>query len=112
MKLFIANIPHQLTEPELNQLLTQYGQVISIKLPIDLENGKRKGFGFIEMRDPSQAQKAIEGLNGMEIHGRKLSIKEAIDKNAPSYNKQYQPKRQRIGQETNNNSGEIDGNRW
>jgi cold-inducible RNA-binding protein len=112
MKLFIADIPHQLAEQELNQLLTQYGQVLSLKLPVD-QDGKRKGFGFIEMRDRTQAQKAIDALNDLEIHGRKLSLKEAIEKDAsPIYNQQHRPKRQRTNRETENNSGEIDGNRW
>ena len=107
MRIFIANIPHQLSEQEINQLLTQYGQVISLKLPTG-EDGKRKGFGFAEMRDRAQAQKAIEGLNGVEINGRKISVKEAND-NPPAH--EQRGKRQRITGEAEN-PGEIDGNRW
>ena len=110
MKIFVANISHQLQETELNQLLTQYGQVISIKLATDPENGKRKGFAFVEMRDRAQAQKAIDGLNDLEIKGRKLSVKEDTRNEAPtSYN---HPKRQRITKETDGQPPEIDGNRW
>ena len=78
MKLFIANIAHELSEQELNQLLTQYGQVSALKLPVDPQTGKRKGYGFVEMRDTAQAQKAIEALNETEVKGRKLSVKESV----------------------------------
>jgi RNA recognition motif-containing protein len=83
MKLFIANIPHKLDEGELKQLLTQYGQVASVKLLIDQETKKRKGFGFIEMPVKDQAQKAIDGLNGREIYGLKLVLSEAEDNDMP-----------------------------
>jgi RNA recognition motif-containing protein len=113
MRLFLANIPHQLTEAELNQLLTQYGQVISLKLVNDPQTGKRKGFGFVEMRDRTQAQKAIDALNGLELHGRKLSVKEATEKDTPAGdNQENRYKRQRINREPENSPGEIDGNRW
>lgn len=113
MKLFIANIPHQLTEPELNQLITQYGQVTLLKLATDPQTGKRKGFGFVEMRDRGQAQKAIDSLNDLELHGRKLSVKEAIDKDGPlKSSQQHRSKRQRTNSEADYNGGEIDGNRW
>ena len=90
-----------------------YGQVTLLKLATDSQTGKRKGFGFVEMRDRAQAQKAIEGLNDRELHGRKLSVKEAIDKEAPArFNQQHRPKKQWSNREAGNNTEEIDGNRW
>jgi RNA recognition motif-containing protein len=49
MKIFIANVPHKLAEAELKTMLTQFGQVASVKLVTDKDTGKRKGWGFIEM---------------------------------------------------------------
>jgi hypothetical protein len=49
MKIFIANLPHKMDETELKTMLTQFGQVASVKLVTDKETGKRKGFGFVEM---------------------------------------------------------------
>jgi RNA recognition motif-containing protein len=113
MKLFVANISYKITEAELKQLFTQYGQVESIKLPADKETGKRKGFGFIEMPVNEQAQKAIDALNGKEFNGRKLAVSKAteMEQHAPSFAPQ-QHKRQRIVKEPfRNDAEELDGNR-
>jgi RNA recognition motif-containing protein len=77
MKIFIANVPHKMDEPELKTMLIQFGQVASVKLVTDAETGKRKGFGFVEMPVKEQAKAAITALNEKEIYGRKLSLKEA-----------------------------------
>ena len=80
MKIFIANVPHKMEEPELKQLLTQFGQVASIKLMTDKETGKRTGWGFIEMPVRDQAKAAIAALDGKEVYGRKMALKEAEQK--------------------------------
>src|ERR1700755_3626736 len=80
MKIFIANVPHKLEETELKTMLTQFGQVASVKLLTDKETGKRKGFGFIEMPVRDRAKAAITALNDKEIYGRKLALKEAEEK--------------------------------
>jgi RNA recognition motif-containing protein len=77
MKIFIANVPHKMHEPELKTMLTQFGQVGSVKLVADAETGKRKGFGFVEMPVKEQAKAAIAALNEKEVYGRKLVLKEA-----------------------------------
>ena len=79
MKIFIANVPHKLEEAELKTLLTQFGQVASVKLITDKDTGKRKGFGFIEMPVDAQAMAAIAGLDGLMIHGRQVALSEASD---------------------------------
>jgi len=104
-----------LEEAELKQLLTQYGQVASIKLVVDKETGKRKGFGFIEMPVEDQAQKAIIGLNGKEIHGRKISLKEdELKDKAPAFGKPaYNDRRSRTHKDGySDKDKEVDGNRW
>ncbi|WP_374949727.1 RNA recognition motif domain-containing protein [Mucilaginibacter sp.] len=110
MKLFIANVASNLTDVELKQMFTQFGQVASIKLITDPETGKRKGFGFIKMPVHDQALRAIAGLNDKMVNGRKLSLKEAVEK------EQTGTFSKRTGRSDHrnitDNNGDIDGNRW
>lgn len=109
MKIFIANLAYKVDEQELKKMLTQYGQVASVKLITDKETGKRKGFGFAEMPVREQAQSAIAALHDKEIYGRKISLSEAVEKEQNA-----RPAFQRPRREFRNpqNSGEIDGNKW
>lgn len=102
MKIFVANLPHRLEEDDLKTMLTQFGQVASVKLITDKDTGRKKGFGFIEMPVHAQALAAIEGLNGKEIHERQIALSEAQDK--PQQKLAY-PQRDYKKKET-------DGNRW
>jgi RNA recognition motif-containing protein len=111
MKIFIANVPHKLEEAELKTMLTQFGQVASVKLVTDTETGKRKGFGFIEMPVKDQAKAAITALNEKEIYGRKLALSEAVDKGQDELGNFRQPKRQYRNSGGGANE-EIDVNRW
>jgi cold-inducible RNA-binding protein len=108
MRLFIANIANSLEEAQLQQMLTQFGQVDRIKLVTDAATGRRKGFGFVEMPVKSEALAAIASLNGKDMGGRKMALSEAKDKpNTNSRPMQRSPKRYHT-----DNSGEIDGNHW
>lgn len=106
MKIFIANLPYKLKEAELKQMLTQYGQVASVKLITDKETGKRKGFGFIEMPVSDQAQKAIDGLNGKKVDGREIALSVTVEK---GYNNQpvFNNKRQSTKKEATGNEDEL-----
>lgn len=107
MKLFIANLPHKLEEEEVKKMLTQYGQVASVKLITDKETGKKKGYGFIEMPVREQAQSAIAALHDKEMYGRKLALSEAVERPQEKRNDFQRPKR-----EYRSSDQEIDGNRW
>ena len=111
MKIFIANLPHKLEEAELKTMLTQFGQVASVKLITDLETGKRKGFGFVEMPVMEQAKAAITALNEKEVYGRKLSLKEAVEKQQERPVNFQRPRRE-YRSSGGGGSEEIDGNRW
>jgi len=111
MRIFIANLPHKLEESELKKMLTQFGQVASVKLVTDAETGKRKGFGFVEMPVNDQAKAAITALNEKEIYGRKISLKEAVEKEQERPGSFQRPKREYRGS-GGGSSEEIDGNRW
>ena len=107
MKIFIANLPHRLEETELKTMLTQFGQVASVKLITDKETGKKKGFGFIEMPVREQAQSAVAALHDKEVYGRKLAVSEAVERAPEKRNDFQRPKR-----EYRSNEKEVDGNRW
>jgi RNA recognition motif-containing protein len=112
MKLFIANLPHKLEETELKKMLTQFGQVASVKLVTDADTGKRKGFGFVEMPVYDQAKAAIAGLNEKEIYGRKIALSEAEEKGRESSVGNNQRPRREYRSYGNDQQGEIDGNKW
>jgi RNA recognition motif-containing protein len=76
-KLFVGNLPFQLTESSLSDLFAQAGQVVSARLITDRVTGRAKGFGFVEMSNDTEAQEAISKLNGHELSGRAITVSEA-----------------------------------
>lgn len=111
MKLFIANLPHKLEEAELKKMLTQFGQVASVKLKTD-EGGKRKGWGFIEMPVHDQAKAAIAALNEKEIYGRKITLKQAEEKEPQRSGNNFQRRGREYRVSGIAGQEEIDGNKW
>lgn len=81
MKIFVASLPFKLEENDIRETFEEYGTVSSVKLVLDKETGRKKGFGFVEMPDDEQAQKAIDDLNGLEIYGRAIAVTKAQEKN-------------------------------
>ncbi|WP_374165108.1 RNA recognition motif domain-containing protein [Arcticibacter sp. MXS-1] len=80
MKIFVASLPFKLEENDIRETFEEYGEVSSVKLVLDKETGKKKGFGFVEMPDDEQARKAIADLNGLEIYGRAIAVAQAEEK--------------------------------
>ncbi len=77
-KLFVGNLPFTAEESQLEALFGADGrQVASVRILNDRETGRSRGFGFVEMASPEDAQKAIEALNGHEFMGRPLTVNEA-----------------------------------
>ncbi len=77
-KLYVGNLPFTAEDAQLTALFGADGrQVTSVKVMIDRETGRSRGFGFIEMASPDDAQRAIEVLNGKEFMGRALTVTEA-----------------------------------
>jgi len=74
--LYVGNIPYSAREEQVMELFSEYGEVHSFNLIRDRETGRSRGFGFVEM-DTEGANRAIEGLNGKELDGRKLRVNEA-----------------------------------
>ena len=68
--MYVGNLSYSVTEDELRSMFTEYGDVVSAKLIMDRETGRSKGFGFVEMSNNSEAQKAMEDLNGNTVDQR------------------------------------------
>ncbi|MBK5100448.1 MAG: RNA-binding protein [Desulfobacteraceae bacterium] len=77
MNIYVGNLSYDVTEEELKQAFDAFGQVESAKIIKDNYSGRSKGFGFVEMPDNTEAQSAINDLNGKELKGRTLNINEA-----------------------------------
>jgi RNA recognition motif-containing protein len=67
-KLFVGNLSYSVTSEELNELFSNYGEVVEAKVI------ERKGFGFVEMSSKSEADEAKEALNGKDFSGRSLNV--------------------------------------
>ncbi|HET9406097.1 MAG TPA: RNA-binding protein [Candidatus Sulfotelmatobacter sp.] len=78
--LYVGNLPHSTTESELRNLFETHGAVEKITLVTDRDTGRSRGFGFVEMINASEADKAIAALNGTDLGGRTLTINEAKPK--------------------------------
>ena len=76
-KLFVGNVPYQVTEDELKSAFSEAGEVASVAIITDKMTGRPRGFVFVEMATEEGAQKAIEIMNGKEVGGRALNVNEA-----------------------------------
>src|SRR5437879_8193574 len=76
-KIYVGNLSFQMTENDLNDLFTEFGNVESAQIITDRDTGRSKGFGFVQMTDDEAAKKAIERFNGKEVNGRALTVNEA-----------------------------------
>jgi len=77
MNIFVASLPFQLEEADIRQTFEEFGTVSSVKLILDKETGRKRGFGFVEMPEDEEGQLAIDKLNGAEFHGRTISVSKA-----------------------------------
>ena len=77
MKIYVGSLSYKATEEDLKKEFEGFGQVESVNIIKDRYSGESRGFGFVEMPNKDEAQSAIEGLNGREMKGRKISVNEA-----------------------------------
>lgn len=80
MNIYVGDLSFDVTENDLKELFTPFGQVTAARLIMDKYSGKTKGFGFVEMPSKEEAQKAIAGLNGKDLKGRAITVNEARPK--------------------------------
>lgn len=76
-KLYVGGLPYSVTGDRLQEMFSEYGTVESASVISDKFTGQSRGFGFVEMSSSSEAQKAIETLNGTQFEGRSLTVNEA-----------------------------------
>jgi RNA recognition motif-containing protein len=82
-KLYVGNLTYSVTDKQLEELFSEYGEVKEVRVI------ERKGFGFVEMGSPEEAEKAMEGLNETDFEGRTLRIDEA---RPPKPRSEYRPR--------------------
>ena len=76
-KLFVGSLPWSVNDNILQQTFEAHGRVVSAKIITDRDTGRSRGFGFVEMENPTDAQKAIKSLNNSELDGRNIVVNEA-----------------------------------
>jgi len=77
MNIYVGNLSYGMSEDELREAFGAFGDVSSVKILMDRETGRSRGFGFVEMPNQSEAEAAIAQLNGKDVGGRALRINEA-----------------------------------
>ena len=80
MDIYVGNLPYDVSDSDLQQLFEKYGTVASARVVMDRATGRAKGFGFVEMNDRAEAEKAIAGTNGADMNGRPLRVNESQPK--------------------------------
>ena len=76
-KLYVGGLPYSTTEAQLQEIFSEHGAVESARVITDRMTGRSRGFGFVEMSSQSEAQTAMEALNGTQLEGRSLTVNEA-----------------------------------
>ena len=76
-KIYVGNLSFQTTESDITQAFSSFGPVESATIITDRDTGRSKGFGFVEMAEQADADKAINALNGTDLGGRNLTVNEA-----------------------------------
>lgn len=77
MKIYVGNLSYEMTEEDLRGAFEAFGAVNEITIIMDRFSGRSKGFGFVEMPNQAEAEKAIADLNGKEIRGRSITVNQA-----------------------------------
>ncbi|MDZ4794800.1 MAG: RNA-binding protein [Bacteroidota bacterium] len=80
MTLFVAGLPYDLDDAELEEIFEKFGTIASAKVSMDRETGKSRGFGFVEMPVEAEAKEAIEHLNDISLGKKPLVVKKAEDR--------------------------------
>ncbi|TVQ53148.1 MAG: RNA-binding protein [Spirulina sp. DLM2.Bin59] len=86
MSIYVGNLAYDVTQDQLQEVFADYGEVKRVSLPVDRDTGRPRGFGFVEMAEDAQEDKAIEELDGAEWMGRILKVNKARPKET---NKRY-----------------------
>jgi RNA recognition motif-containing protein len=77
MDIYVGNLPYSATDQEMQELFEAHGTVTSARVIIDKYTGRSKGFGFVEMPNNDEAQKAIDATNEQDFNGRNIRVNES-----------------------------------
>ena len=77
MNIYVGNLSYKATDDDLRAAFEPHGQVASARVIRDRETGRSRGFGFVEMTNDAEGQKAIEAVNNQEVAGRAVRVNEA-----------------------------------
>jgi len=77
MNIYVGYLAYSVTDSDLRELFSTYGEISTVNLITDKFSGQSKGFGFVEMDDNSQADAAIKGLNDTDLKGRNIKVNQA-----------------------------------
>jgi len=80
MNIYIANLSYGVNDADLKELFQEYGEISSAKVITDRETGRSRGFGFVEMPNDAEGEKAINELNGVEYDGKVIAVNVAKPK--------------------------------
>ena len=80
MEIYVGNLPWSVSDQDLAATFKEFGTVDRASVIVERPSGRSKGFGFVTMNDNSEANKAIDALNGSELGGRPLKVNEARPK--------------------------------
>lgn len=76
-KLYVGGLPYSVTDAQLEEVFAAHGTVESARVITDRMSGRSRGFGFVEMSTPEEAEEAMQKLNGTDLEGRTLTVNEA-----------------------------------
>lgn len=76
-KLFVGNLSYNVTENDLQDLFAAHGTVTEVNLMLDRMSGRSRGFAFVSMSTPQEAEAALQALNGKQVDGRAITVNEA-----------------------------------
>lgn len=74
VQIYVGNLNYGMTEEALQELFAKYGEVVSAKIIKDRYSGRSKGFGFVEMENKDDGEKAVQELNDSEVDGRNIRV--------------------------------------
>merc|ERR1712110_1267643 len=79
--LFVGNIPWKCSEQDIGDMFAQHAEVTSVKIILDRETGRSRGFGFLELANPADADMVVGKMDGFDIQGRQLRVNKAQPRN-------------------------------
>ncbi|NJN72184.1 MAG: RNA-binding protein [Limnothrix sp. RL_2_0] len=77
MSIYVGNLDYSVEEADLREVFNDYGEVKRVYLPVDRETQRKRGFGFVEMSNDDEEQKAIDSLDGADWMGRQMKVNKA-----------------------------------